>query len=283
MDDIVTVAAVQMHSAFGCVAANRAKIGHLAREAARGGARLIVTPETSICGYATDDLATIWQVPGRPIYRLFRGADPRPLAETVPGPSTDELGRLTRELRTYLCVGLIERVGEALYNTAVLLGPDGQIAGHYRKLKPWPIVERSWATPGDLGAPVVPTQFGTVGFAVCYDINWVELRYAGTPLQTPLWTLLFPSAWVDIEPVEYFTEGRLPAVARRLRVNIVQANRCVPARQWWIGSGGSSVVSSVGTVVGDRAGEFEEATVLAPLPARPGAVQSAGDTARPRR
>ncbi|SRR5579875_1009251 len=95
------------------------------------------------------------------------------LAEPIPGPSTDALGALARELRIVIVASLFERRAAGLYhNTAAVLGVDGQIAGLYRKMHipDDPLYyEKFYFTPGDLGFPNFDTPFGRVGVLVCWD------------------------------------------------------------------------------------------------------------------
>ena len=56
------------------------------------------------------------------------------VAEPVPGPSSQYLGRLAREHRLYVVAGIYERDGTAVYNTSVLIGRDGKLVGKYRKV-----------------------------------------------------------------------------------------------------------------------------------------------------
>ncbi|MBW3567443.1 MAG: acyltransferase, partial [Proteobacteria bacterium] len=77
------------------------------------------------------------------------------LAETIPGPSTDALGKLAKELGIVIVASLFERRAPGLYhNTAVVLESDGSIAGKYRKMHipddPG-YYEKFYFTPGDLG------------------------------------------------------------------------------------------------------------------------------------
>jgi predicted amidohydrolase len=89
-------------------------------------------------------------------------------AEPVPGPSTQFFGALAKKHNLYLVVGLLERDRHLIYNVAVLLGPDGAVAGKYRKVcLPRGEIEGGIA-PGD-AYPVFPTRFGKVGLMVCYD------------------------------------------------------------------------------------------------------------------
>ncbi len=90
------------------------------------------------------------------------------VAEPIPGPSTKYFGELAKKHNLYIVPGLLERDGDLVYNVAVLIGPDGQIVGKYRKTcLPRGEVEGGIA-PGD-DYPVFPTRFGKVGMMVCYD------------------------------------------------------------------------------------------------------------------
>jgi predicted amidohydrolase len=90
------------------------------------------------------------------------------VAESIPGPSTDYFGQLAKRHNLYIVPGLLERDGHLVYNVAVLIGPDGKIAGKYRKVcLPRGEIEGGVA-PGS-GYPVFPTRLGKVGLMVCYD------------------------------------------------------------------------------------------------------------------
>jgi N-carbamoylputrescine amidase len=95
------------------------------------------------------------------------------LAESIPGPSTDVLAPLAKELGIVLVASLFERRAPGLYhNTAVLLLPDGSTGGLYRKMHipDDPLFfEKFYFTPGDLGFPVFPTPAGRIGVLVCWD------------------------------------------------------------------------------------------------------------------
>jgi N-carbamoylputrescine amidase len=95
------------------------------------------------------------------------------LAESIPGPSTDALGRLSRDLGIAIVASLFERRAAGVYhNTAAVLGPDGGIIGLYRKMHipDDPLYyEKFYFTPGDLGFRNFDTPFGRVGVLVCWD------------------------------------------------------------------------------------------------------------------
>jgi predicted amidohydrolase len=93
---------------------------------------------------------------------------PHETAETVPGPTTEYFGELARKHTLYVVVSLYERDGTVVYNTAVLLGPEGNLLGKYRKVcLPHSEIEAGVAPGKDY--PVFDTRFGKVGMMVCYD------------------------------------------------------------------------------------------------------------------
>ncbi len=93
---------------------------------------------------------------------------PHEVAETIPGPSSDYFGELARQHQLHIVLSLYERDGHLVYNTAVLLGPAGELIGKYRKVcLPHNEVANGVAPGKDY--PVFDTQFGKVGMMVCYD------------------------------------------------------------------------------------------------------------------
>lgn len=89
-------------------------------------------------------------------------------AEPIPGPSTEYFGDLARQHQLYIVAGLIERADHLVYNVAVLIGPDGQVVGKYRKVcLPRGEIEAGLQPGHDY--PVFDTRFGKVGMMVCYD------------------------------------------------------------------------------------------------------------------
>ena len=89
-------------------------------------------------------------------------------AEPIPGPSTEYFGELARKHNLYIVAGLIERDGHLVYNTSALVGPDGKLAGKYRKVcLPRGEIEAGCA-PGH-EYPVFETRFGKLGMMICYD------------------------------------------------------------------------------------------------------------------
>src|SRR6266516_1488103 len=139
------------------------------REAARAGAELVCLPELYRSPY------------------FCQQEDPAlfDLAEPVPGPSTEALGRAAREAGVAAVVPIFERRAAGLYhNTAVVLDADGTVAGLYRKMHipDDPLFyEKFYFTPGDLGFQAFDTRVGRVGTLICWD-----QCYPGGARDTPL-------------------------------------------------------------------------------------------------
>ncbi len=90
------------------------------------------------------------------------------VAEPIPGPSTDYFGSIAKKHDLYIVAGLVERDKHLIYNVAVLVGPDGEVVGKYRKTTlPRGEIEQG-LTPGDQ-YPVFETRFGKVAMMICYD------------------------------------------------------------------------------------------------------------------
>ncbi len=90
------------------------------------------------------------------------------VAEPVPGPSTEYFGTLAKQHNLYLVVGLNERMGHLIYNTAALIGPDGKVAGKYHKVT-LPRGEADGGIQPGAEYPVFETRFGKVGMMICFD------------------------------------------------------------------------------------------------------------------
>jgi predicted amidohydrolase len=111
---------------------------------------------------------------GESITIVGNGHDFQSAAEPIPGPSTEYFGKLAKKHDLYIVVGLYERVGHIIYNTAAVLGPEGQLVGKYRKVCPARDEYRKGVTPGT-EYPVFDTRFGKLGVMVCYDVHMPEV------------------------------------------------------------------------------------------------------------
>ncbi len=154
---IVKLAAI--HDSFSgegknTIQSNRERMLPLIEEAAKKGADLIVLGEMASCKGVTNTFVD--------------------QAESIPGPTTDFYGSVTRKNDCYLVVGLPERGGNEVFNVSVLLGPDGEIVGKYRKVTlPREEIQKG-LSPGD-EYPVFDTRFGKVGMMICWDVHFPEV------------------------------------------------------------------------------------------------------------
>ncbi len=101
------------------------------------------------------------------------------VAEAIPGTSTSYFGDLARRHNLHIVVGLVERAGHLIYNSAVLMGPDGCLIGTYRKAALPRNEIKAGITPGT-DYPVFQTRFGNVGMMICYDGFFPEVARALT-------------------------------------------------------------------------------------------------------
>jgi len=145
----VRLAAVHFRPTAGKTPAEKCRaFAPLIEDAARQRADLVVLPET--------------------LTYFGTGLSFAECAESVPGASTDYFGELARKHQLYIVAGLVERDRHLIYNVAVLLGPDGKVAGKYRKVcLPREEIAAGIAPGHDY--PVFETRFGKLGLMVCYD------------------------------------------------------------------------------------------------------------------
>ena len=118
------------------------------------------------------------------------------LAETIPGPSTQQLGDVAADLGIVIVASLFERRATGLYhNTAAVLDSNGSLAGIYRKMHipddPG-YYEKFYFTPGDLGFEPVQTSLGRLGVLVCWDQWFPEAARLMTLAGADM--LLYPTA-----------------------------------------------------------------------------------------
>jgi 5-aminopentanamidase len=138
---------------FGDVEANRAVIERVVREA---GAHLLVLPELAVSGYDFPDAEAAAAL-----------AEP---FET--GPTSVLLRDLAGRHRMTIVAGYAERAGENLYNSSMLVTPDGGMH-NYRKIHLFSR-EKLIFTPGDAPPPVIETPVGRVGMMICFDWFYPE-------------------------------------------------------------------------------------------------------------
>ena len=152
----------------------------LLEEAAAGGARLVSFPETWVPGYPE----WIWGLRPGNDFELSSDIHAR-LVENAVDLKSDHLKPIqaaARRLKVTVSMGMHERDGEfsrgTLYNTVVLIGPDGTVMNRHRKLMPTNPERMVWGTGDAIGLRVSETPSGRVGGLICWE-NYMPLaRFA---------------------------------------------------------------------------------------------------------
>jgi predicted amidohydrolase len=186
-------------------AAGLAALDDAAGRAAAAGARLLITPELSLTGYAL-------------------GAAVAQRAEPADGPAARAVAEIAARHRIALVHGYPERSGAAVYNSVRLTGPDGTALADYRKTHLYGGFETAAFVPGR--EPVVQAELDGVrlGLLICYDVEFPETVRAHALAGTDL--LLVPTALM--RPYEFVARTLLPARAWESQLYIAYANRCGP-------------------------------------------------------
>jgi nitrilase len=149
----------------------------LFREAASQGAQLILFPEAFIPAYprglSFGAVVGSRSQQGRLTWQAYWDN-----AVDIPSAAVDALGDAARKSKAYLAIGVIERDGQfsrgTLYCTLLYFGPDGQLLGKHRKLKPTATERLIWGEGDGSTMPVIQTQFGKVGGLICWE-NYMPL------------------------------------------------------------------------------------------------------------
>ncbi|PZR28592.1 MAG: acyltransferase [Citrobacter freundii] len=251
----VKVGLVQM-SCSADKAANLQKAADKVREAAAKGAQIVCLQElfTSLYFCDVED------------YDNFK------LAEPIPGPSTDALSKVAKELGVVIIASLFEKRTEGLYhNTTAVLDADGSYLGKYRKMHipdDPAYYEKFYFTPGDLGYKVFKTKFATIGVLICWDQWYPEAARITSLMGAQM--LFYPTAigWATSQDEEtnieqynaWQTIQRSHSVANGLHV--VSVNRVGHeqngAMKFW---GGSFISNPFGSVIYKASHDQEEVHV----------------------
>ena len=196
------------------------------------------------------------------------------LAESIPGPSTDALAAVARELGVVIIASLFEKRTQGIYhNTTAVLDADGTYLGKYRKMHipdDPAYYEKFYFTPGDLGYKIFRTKFATIGVLICWD-QWYPEGARITALMGAE-ILFYPTAigWATSQDEatnsEQFnaweTIQRSHAVANG--IHVVSVNRVgleqQGAMKFW---GGSFIANPFGRILLQASHDKEEVLVLA--------------------
>lgn len=174
----VTIACIQMEPKVGDKPGNIAKALSNIEQAADNGAQLIVLPELCNSGYVFESMD-----------------EARALSEPFPGGETcDAFCEVAARRNVHIVAGVNERDGDTLYNSSVIVGPQGHI-GTFRKVHLWN-QENRFFTPGNLGFPVFDTPVGRLASMICYD-GWFPESYRECALKGAD-IVCVPTNWVPI-------------------------------------------------------------------------------------
>jgi predicted amidohydrolase len=167
------VGMAQMPVQGGDLEANLARTKEMIARAADDGCAVVVLPETLDAGWTHPSAAE--------------------LAAPIPGPTCDRLAEAAAEVGIQVVAGLTERAGDRLYNSSVLLAPDGELLLRHRKINVLEIAQDLYAIGDSLR--VAETELGMVGIPVCADNFSSSLVLGHSLARMGAQMLLCPAAW----------------------------------------------------------------------------------------
>lgn len=242
----VRIACLQMEPIIGDKEMNVARSLELIEKAAEAGAKLAVLPELCNTGYVFETREEAFD-----------------LAEEIPdGSTTKKWSTAAARHGMHIVAGITEREGQALYNSAVIVGPQGFV-GMYRKNHLW-AAENLFFEPGNLGVPVYHTPLGRISAAICYDIWFPEVFRLAAVQGADI--LCVPTNWVPMpeQPIG------LPKMANLLAMSGAHTNSMFVACADRIGDergqpfiGSSLVVSYTGWPIAGPASTDREEMIMA--------------------
>jgi len=244
------------------VVANRAHQVQLVEEAANAGAKIICTQELFCSQY-------FCQIED---HRFFK------LAETIPGPSTDALGKIAKKYKTVIIASLFEKRASGLYhNTAAIIETDGSVKGIYRNMHipDDPLYyEKFYFTPGDLGFKAWQTKYAKIGVLICWDqwypeaarltaMQGAEILFYPTaigwhPGEKKKYGIKQHGAWETIQRAHAVANGCYVAVANRIGHEILDGVGG-PGIEFW---GQSFVAGTSGEMLAKASSNKEEVLIV---------------------
>lgn len=195
------------------------------------------------------------------------------LAEAIPGPSTDALSKVAKELNVVIIASLFEKRTSGIYhNTTAVLDADGTYLGKYRKMHipdDPAYYEKFYFTPGDLGYKTFDTKYAKIGILICWDQWYPEASRITALMGAEI--LFYPTAigWATSQDEQTNTDQynawqtiqRSHAVANG--VHVVSVNRVGFEQdglmKFW---GGSFVANPMGRLLYQASHDKEENTVV---------------------
>lgn len=240
-------------------AKNLEKQKTLIRHAAEKGAKIVCTQELFTAKY----------------FCISLDAENFRLAEKIPGPATDELSALAKELDIVIVASLFENRGNEVYhNTAAVIDADGTYLGKYRKMHiphdPH-FEEKYYFTPGDLGYRAWETKYGKIGVLICWDqwypeaarltaldgadIIFYPTAIGGLGSESEAEVRQFHSAWQTVQRGHAVANGAYVAAANRVGVETAPDGASI---KFW---GGSFFANPYGEVIAEASEDKDEVLV----------------------
>jgi N-carbamoylputrescine amidase len=247
---------------------NRANQVRLIEKAAKQGAQIVCTQELFTSQY-------FCQIED---HRFFK------LAETIPGPSTDALGKIAKKHKIVIVASLFEKRAAGLYhNTAAIIETDGSIKGIYRKMHipDDPLYyEKFYFTPGDTGFRAWQTTHGNIGVLICWDqwypegarltaLQGAEILFYPTaigwhPKEKKLFGVAQHESWELIQRSHGVANGCYVVAPNRIGNEIIYDEAGKPVSKDGILFWGQSFVSGPDGQVIKRASVDEEEVMVVP-------------------
>jgi len=176
VEQTLLLAMAQMRVSGGDLRGNLLRAARAVAEAAAAGADLIVLPEAMDLGWTHHSA--------------------KELAEPIPDGATCEfLAGLAADHAIYLCAGITERDGNAIFNSAVLIDRQGQLLIKHRKINELDFARQTYATGCGSDVQVCATEFGKVGVMICADAFADGLAISRALGKLGARLILSPCAW----------------------------------------------------------------------------------------
>jgi aliphatic nitrilase len=195
----IKVCAAHVAPVFLDAAATVDKAAALIAEAARSGARLIAFPESFVPGFP------VWAGVQAPIrnHEYFKRLAANSIL--VPGPELQQICDAAREHAIFVSIGISERAEASvgcLWNSNLLIGDDGAILNHHRKLVPTFYEKLIWANGDGAGLQVCETPIGRLGMLICGENTNPLARYTLIAQGEQVHVSSYPPVWPTREPNE---------------------------------------------------------------------------------
>lgn len=197
MSQKVTVAAAHLAPVYLDVRATVDKACDYIRRAADDGVQLVVFPESFIPGFP------LWPALSAPIYNhdLFKRFAAASLH--VPGPEILKICTAARDAGIIVSVGISEATKQSvgcLWNSNLLIGADGAILNHHRKLVPTFFEKLVWANGDGAGLTVSDTPIGRIGALICGENTNPLARYSMIAQGEQIHISSYPPIWPTHDP-----------------------------------------------------------------------------------